>query len=235
MHGPVFSGRCDRLSLRARALRNSGQHGTGRKALVPETRPATVPPGEPGGAYEQRFVFHATDVPRLVALLAVPLAWLQFGPLEAMVMLLVSGGTWALRYYSVSTWQDGLSQLVLMASGVFSVLGTYRVVAWLDLVVHLLMLCVLTLLVHDALRAHRMLPAASTPRLRWGQLLALTSIGTLLAVLWEIGEWIGHEFIDPGVGVGYRDTLGDLAAGMLGAGAAAWIAWGHRPRGRRTS
>lgn len=167
-------------------------------------------------------MFHLADLPRLLALAAVPWAGLRFGPLEASVMLLVSGGSWALRYYAGSRFQDLAGQLVLLAAGLFSVWGTYQQLAWLDLITHLFTLWVLTLLVHRALGAHRFLPVARTGRQRWGEALAVTSLGTVLAVAWEIGEWVGHEFIDPGVGVGYRDTIGDLAAGMIGAALAAW-------------
>ena len=41
--------------------------------------------------------------------------------------------------------------------------------------------------------------------------------GAALAVLWEIGEWAGHTFLDPSIHVGYQDTVGDLAAGSPAA------------------
>ncbi len=36
-------------------------------------------------------------------------------------------------------------------------------------------------------------------------------------VVWEIGEWFGHTFIDTSIVVEYTDTIGDLAAGGLGS------------------
>ena len=44
-----------------------------------------------------------------------------------------------------------------------------------------------------------------------------TATGTALAVVWEFGEWYGHTFLDSRIQVGYDDTIGDLAAGMVGA------------------
>lgn len=173
--------------------------------------------------YETHFVFHATDTLRLLSMVLVPLCWWQWGLLEAAVMLLVAGGSWALRFYSSTRWRDLFGQLVLLASGLFSVLSTYQKVGWLDIAAHLLMLWVLTLLLHDVLSIHRLITEPLTRRTRWGQGLLMLSVGSLLAVLWEIGEWIGHDFIDPGVGVGYRDTISDLAAGLLGSGAAALV------------
>ncbi|UNX54812.1 hypothetical protein MF406_00445 [Georgenia sp. TF02-10] len=53
-------------------------------------------------------------------------------------------------------------------------------------------------------------------------------------MLWELGEWVGHTYGDPEIHVGYDDTVGDLAAGLLGsllAGAiAACVARGRSAR-----
>ncbi|MCV9993488.1 hypothetical protein OIU93_04145 [Paeniglutamicibacter sp. ZC-3] len=181
---------------------------------------------EAASAYEQIFVPHLGDALRLVVLLAIPAAWIISGPLSALTMLLVSGGTWALRYYSSSRSEDLAGQIVLLLGGAFSVLGTYKVVEWLDLVVHLLMLAVLTKTLANMLVHHAMLPDASNRRQATGFLVAVTGLGVLLALLWEIGEWAGHTFINPEVGVGYEDTLGDLVAGSLGSLMAAF--WFHR-------
>ncbi|WP_051059788.1 hypothetical protein [Paeniglutamicibacter gangotriensis] len=177
------------------------------------------------GAYEQTFVPHLGDAVRLATLLAIPAAWVISGPLSALTMLLVCGGTWLTRYYSRTRNEDLAGSVVLLLGGAFSVLGTYKAIDWLDLVVHGLMLVILTKLLTNMLVHHEMLPAAEDRRQAAGILLAVTSMGVLLAVLWEIGEWIGHTFINPEVGVGYDDTLGDLAAGLLGALAAAL--WSH--------
>lgn len=48
-----------------------------------------------------------------------------------------------------------------------------------------------------------------------------TCLGVALAVLWELGEWIGHTWIDERIQVGYDDTVGDLTAGAAGAVVAA--------------
>jgi glycosyltransferase involved in cell wall biosynthesis len=43
------------------------------------------------------------------------------------------------------------------------------------------------------------------------------ALGCALGVLWEIGEWYGHTFLDPRIQVGYPDTMGDLASDALGS------------------
>ena len=51
----------------------------------------------------------------------------------------------------------------------------------------------------------------------------MTGLGATAAVLWEIGEWAGHTFLDPSIYVGYADTVGDLAAGLAGSVVAAVV------------
>ncbi|GEM_PF-3919286 len=55
------------------------------------------------------------------------------------------------------------------------------------------------------------------PTLCWAGL--VSAVGTL-GVLWEVAEWAGHRWITEEIGVGYADTVGDLAANLVGAGAA---------------
>lgn len=174
---------------------------------------------------------HPLDGLRLVSLLVVPAALIFFDALSALVMLLVSGGCWALRGYAAERRQDLFGQVVLLASGAFSVLGTYHQVPGLDLVVHFFVLWVLTGLGHDVMNCHRMVSPPVSTRHRMGLGLLLTGLGALLAVLWEIGEWVGHKLIDPQVGVGYSDTLGDLLFGLLGAAMAGCQVAGRRPCG----
>lgn len=184
------------------------------------------PTGAVAGAYEPRFVPHASDLLRLIALMAIPAAWIGYGPLPALTMFLASGGTWILRYYSTTRLQDVAGQVVLLLAGTFSTLSTYKQVEWLDNVVHFLVLMVLTMILHGLLAHHRMIPLPDSPRMAAGSLLTVTGLGALMAVLWEIGEWFGYAFINDEVGVGYLDTIIDLLCGVLGAVVAAlWIGY----------
>jgi hypothetical protein len=51
---------------------------------------------------------------------------------------------------------------------------------------------------------------------RWVFVLAVTGLGALLAIGWELGEWV--TFIRHGteLDTAYEDTLGDEALGALG-------------------
>ena len=56
---------------------------------------------------------------------------------------------------------------------------------------------------------------------RWALALAITGLGAVLAIVWELGEW--YTFIRHGteLDTAYRDTLGDQTLGMLGGAVAA--------------
>lgn len=58
---------------------------------------------------------------------------------------------------------------------------------------------------------------------RWALALLITGLGSLLAILWELGEW--YTFIRHGteLATAYEDTLGDEALGSLGGLTAALV------------
>jgi hypothetical protein len=67
----------------------------------------------------------------------------------------------------------------------------------------------------------------------WALGLAVTGLGSVLALVWELGEW--YTFIRHGteLGTAYQDTLGDEALGTLGAAlAGALIGVRHRQANR---
>jgi len=70
-------------------------------------------------------------------------------------------------------------------------------------------------------------------RPRWILVLAITGLGAILAIAWELGEW--YTFIRHGTELdsAYQDTLGDETLGTLGAFVAALIvARGYQPSPR---
>ena len=167
------------------------------------------------------------DVLRLLGLLLVPAAGAVAGWPSAAAMFLVFGGQWLLRWLTGGSALDWASQAVLLAAGWASVIGLYRRVAGLDLVMHAAATGVVTglvaVVVRSALRRRGRLggpvsPAEAVhvlgPVLSW---LALAAAGTALGVLWEIAEWWGHHWVTAEIGVGYDDTLGDLTADLVGA------------------
>lgn len=119
----------------------------------------------------------------------------------------------------------GLPGAIQAATGAAFVLGAwaaaldwYEQISWLDVVAHtvangLLALVVVTGMVRVGWLAAPGPGAAA----RAGLVVVTTSVGVALGVVWEIGEWFGHTYLDDTIQVGYGDTIGDLASGGLGA------------------
>jgi hypothetical protein len=66
-------------------------------------------------------------------------------------------------------------------------------------------------------------------RPRWALAVLITGLGSLLAVLWELGEWYTFIRHSSELSTAYEDTLGDEALGSLGGLTAALIlVWWRR-------
>lgn len=107
-------------------------------------------------------------------------------------------------------------------------LNLYNTVGWWDDVNHVVNWALLVggigLLLERSAAARRS-PA-------WFLVLALTGLGALLAIAWEVGEWV--TFIRSGteLATAYVDTLGDLVLGTVGGGVAATAVALAREAGR---
>lgn len=118
-----------------------------------------------------------------------------------------------------------------------SVFHWYRQITWLDWVLH----CVCT----GALAAMAYLLLLRTPLLppqrhqsRGAVVFLTTLVGLAVGVVWEFYEWFAEIVAGVRIGVGYTDTIADLAMdtlGSLSAGVAlmAWLANGREPFPRR--
>lgn len=163
--------------------------------------------------------WRVTDLLRVAGALSVFAAWWYAGLPGGAVMFLVLGGQMVIRLSSRGRpLLDAGLQVVLLMSGAWAVLGTYATTAWLDLPTHALVTAVATWLAWSAMEQTGVAPAATGGRRGWiADVLIVTCVGITLAVLWELGEWFGFTFVSEGIGVGYDDTIGDLAWGALGA------------------
>jgi len=139
------------------------------------------------------------------------------------LFLLVLGATMVPRALGVSAPLDLAYGTSLLVSAWAAQLEWYRAVPWLDLPVHAACTGLIAALASVALVRARALPDPGdvrTGRARAGALVVTTGLGAVLAILWELGEWAGHTLLDDRIGVGYTDTVTDLAAGLLGAAVA---------------
>jgi hypothetical protein len=163
------------------------------------------------------------DVIRLGALVSVVVGLLDHGAVAGALFFLVLGGTMIPRALGAPPALDASYCISLLFAGWAAVLDWYLHVAWLDVVVHVTVTGLVAAMVHLMLVRVGALPrpdAASLATPRLGAALVTATLGVTLALLWELGEWFGHTYLDPRIQVGYTDTVGDLTSGAVGAVAA---------------
>jgi hypothetical protein len=159
------------------------------------------------------------DVVRAAAAASVVVA-VGLDGVAVALFLLVLGATMVPRALGLAAPLDVAYGATLLASAWAAQLEWYRAVPWLDLPVHAACTGLVAAVAYVALVRAGMLadPGALRPgRARVGVLVVTTGLGAVLAILWELGEWAGHTYLDDRIGVGYGDTVTDLAAGLLGA------------------
>lgn len=173
---------------------------------------------ETTAAWAGRWPVVGCDLLRVAALVSVVVATLGHGVLGFALFMLVLGGTMVPRALGAPAPLDAAFCSMLLLAGWAAQLDWYVEIRWLDVVVHATVTGLVAAVGYVALTrlgAYR----AGAPRA--GVAITTTCLGVALAVLWELGEWIGHTWIDERIQVGYDDTVGDLTAGAAGAVVAA--------------
>lgn len=159
------------------------------------------------------------DLLRAAALVSVVLAGVWHGGSGVALFLFVLGGTMIPRAIGTAAALDVTYCASLLAAAWCAQLEIYRDVTGLDLVVHAATTGAVAALAFQVLqRADLVVPAR---RARVSAALIVLGLGSVVAVVWEFLEWAGHTFVDSSIFVTYTDTLGDLAAGLLGSAVAA--------------
>ncbi|WP_407320369.1 hypothetical protein UQW22_07925 [Isoptericola halotolerans] len=161
------------------------------------------------------------DLLRVAALASVVLAGIRAGWLGVALFLLVLGGTMVPRAVGTRTALDVTYCGALLAAAWCAQLGVYEKVTWLDLVVHAATTGAIATVAHQVLaRGGLVAPARHAGA---SAALSIIGLGSLVAVVWELLEWVGHTFVDGDIFVTYTDTLGDLAAALVGSAVAAAV------------
>lgn len=161
-----------------------------------------------------------TDTVRLAGLASVAAAGLWFDLVAVALMLLVLGGLMVPRALRTSGALDATYGVGLLVAAWSGVLDVYRRVAWWDLAVHAVVTGLVAVLAYGIVVRlgvaldHR---DARRTRHRVGMAALVVALGLGLSVAWEVGEWLGHTYLDPAIYVTEIDTLGDLVAGGIGA------------------
>lgn len=171
----------------------------------------------------------AGDLLRAAALAGVVVAAPLYGFVGVALFLLVLGGTMLPRALGLPTALDMPFCATILLAAWAAQLDWYLAVDWLDLVVHAIATGLIAAVAHLTLARVRLLPEPSAARSRAGSAALTTALGLVLAAVWELGEWLGHAYLDDRIQVGASDTAGDLLAGGLGALVAAVLLCRVRP------
>lgn len=206
----------------------------------PYTDQAWVPPSADLSADAGRYEDDpAPDAPRRLGIVVFA---------TAVIASLVS----AAALFSIGRWEDGVRFTVVTLAMLAPLVGEvpvpffsafaafvlfatwaavqhwYEAINRLDVVVHVLTPGSLAAVLYFVLASHRLQPDPSeaergNPR---AVVLAVTLVGTGVAVVWELYEWVMEQVSPQYMRVGYSDTVGDLLAGMVGSMlAGAFILW----------
>jgi hypothetical protein len=168
------------------------------------------------------------DVVRVAAAGSVVVGIVTSGGVAGALFFLVLGGALVPRFLWLPAALDLSFGASLLLAAWAAQLGWYETVQWLDLLMHAVCTgLVATVGVMVLIRGRMLELAGPTGRARAGLAITTAGIGALSAILWELGEWAGHTFLDDGIDVGYTDTVTDLTVGLFGA-ALAGIALAYR-------
>lgn len=155
----------------------------------------------------------ATDVVALAGVASFATAFWWDGVVVALFALVLLGLTVA-RLTQLPGALQAATGATLILSAWAATLDWFVTVPGLDIVAHVAANGLLAVVLMVVLWRTRLVPPG-LPAV--GVVVVTAALGALLAVLWETGEWFGHTVITDAIGVGYDDTIGDLAAGTLGS------------------
>lgn len=175
------------------------------------------------------------DAVRVLVVAGVPTAAIGWGPVDLAIAMLALLGAVVARALGLRPAVDVAVSLSSSLAAWSSTLGWYTGAPGWDKVVHVLLvgllavvLCVVASdlgVLHDV----RSLPVPA-------QVVVGGVAGLAIGGVWEMGEWVGHTFVDATIFVGYDDTIGDLLADLVGGLAAgAALRWAAGDRRTRTA
>ncbi|WP_139200475.1 hypothetical protein [Curtobacterium sp. MMLR14_010] len=156
------------------------------------------------------------DVLRVLTLLSIPVATIVWGPIAFAVMSLTLFGVIVPRILGLRPGFDVALCLLALVAGWSSALEWYTSVPGWDKLIHFLLVGALAVLVVVIASDLKILPDATRMRVVVAVAVCGT-IGLAIGAVWEMFEWVGHDFLDSTIFVGYDDTIGDLLADGAGA------------------
>lgn len=168
------------------------------------------PPSSPGEWF--------ADALRVVGLLSVFVAGFGWTPTDAGVVAFTLPALVLPRFLGARAGFDIVFCGTVLVAAWSNVIDLYRTVPGWDLLIHVVCTGVLAMMLYvlaartgvvpGVLRAR---PPARIP------IVFITATGLAISAVWEMVEWAGYTFITAEIFVDYVDTIGDMAAGGLGA------------------
>jgi len=176
------------------------------------------------------------DAIRVLAAGSVIVAGLGWGWIQVAVFLLAVLATLLPRALSLPGWLDLATGTAALLAAWSNVWDLYTTVPGWDTFIHAYLGGSVALLAVSIAQRAGAVPSPVPRATHRGTPLALVvlavAFGLATGALWEMLEWFGHTVIDPGVHVGYDDTIGDLAAGGFGSLLLGMARFGAPARGR---
>jgi hypothetical protein len=171
--------------------------------------------------------FLVADVVRALTLVSLVVATIGWGGTAFPVMALSLFGVVLPRMLGLRQAFDLAVCLLVLLAGWSSVLEWYTSVFLWDKFVHVVLTGLLAALLAVVAADLRLVPHAPDAG-RVSVALLVFCAGLAIGAVWEMCEWLGHNYVDSAIYVGYDDTIGDLAAdgagGLLAGFALPWLA-----------
>ncbi|WP_252370867.1 hypothetical protein [Microbacterium sp. 5K110] len=154
------------------------------------------------------------DVVRAVAILIVLVSSFALPATDTAVLSMALPAVMLSRMLGLRSGLDLVTCVTVFVAAGSNVLDLYRAWTGWDLVVHAACTGVLAAVALIVLKDSGVI--APTGRRRTPIVVA-TIAGLALSAVWEMVEWFGYRFITDSIFVTYDDTIGDMAAGGIGA------------------
>ncbi|QZQ56702.1 hypothetical protein KZI27_07810 [Curtobacterium sp. TC1] len=159
--------------------------------------------------------FLVADVVRALTLVSLVVASIGWGGTALPVMALSLLGVVVPRMLGLRPAFDLAVCVLVLLAGWSSVLEWYTSVFLWDKFMHVVLTGLLAAVLYVIGADLRAVPAPDGERRVVVAILGLCA-GLAIGAAWEMGEWLGHNFVDSAIYVGYDDTIGDLAADGAG-------------------
>lgn len=158
------------------------------------------------------------DALRILGTLSVLLALLLHTLTDAAIVAFALPGLMLPRFLGMRPWADIGVSVTLLVAAWSNVFDLYTQIWWWDIVVHVVCAGALAAVAYLFLAHRGIVPSPSTRGFTpAGAVVLTTAFGLALGAVWEMVEWFGYAYLTDRIYVTLGDTIGDMAAGGVGA------------------